>query len=89
MSEITADALEGSGWQKIKYNNGAVIEYWKTVKPLLEDDSLRHSYSLRVQFYGKRHTERGVMLCVGNCLLSLPHMRTMEEVEALLQLLVG
>lgn len=89
MHEITVDDLESAGWTRIAYSGGILIEYWKTIRPLWTDPTKRRSHSLRVRFQGPPppKTAESVTLCVGNCLLPLPRVRTMKEIEQLLKMI--
>lgn len=94
---ITQDALEAAGYERVEYNNGALIEYRHTIKPLWPVGYRRRECCVRVRFpndtlLGKRGKlgERGdfiVWVSLTDCMTAAPRVRTMQQLEQLLWLL--
>lgn len=86
---ITQDLLTAAGYERVEYNGGALIEYWRTYKPLWTNKLRQHNCSIRVRFPDDAYYERDFIVWVGisNSLTAAPGVRTMEQLGQLLGLL--
>jgi len=79
---LTQEELEKHGYCRFSWNDGAIVEYWKSFRKTGDFD-----YRVGVRFGEYRNTPFTVWLILPSFMYSLRHLTTVEQVEQLLTLL--
>ena len=80
---MTPQELEAYGFQRFSWNNGAIIEYWKSIGKNDDDFDFR----IAVRFGERKNTPFIVWLFFPRLGHQLKHISTIEQVEQLYTLL--